>query len=345
MPKRAGAFWPFSSFTDPVQADTSSPLRPDDSLKLLAAATNVDPNPIKGAADISLTEGSALIAETGPNGTPYLEGAHSSGRITLYVVREGDTLSEIADMFGVSSNTVLWANNLASAKDIHPGNSLVILPVSGIQHTVKKGETLVSLAKTYGGDAEDIASYNALNSSASLSVGTKIIIPGGELAITKPATKSGAGSSGVKQGGGLSNILKNPYRGGSGATLLGFFGNPVPSALVTQSIHGWNGVDLAAKTGTPMYAAADGTIIVSRTGGWNGGYGNYVVIDHANGTQTLYAHMSRVVASAGTAVSKGQLIGYVGATGEATGSHLHFEVRGAKNPFASCRVGYTCTPQ
>lgn len=102
-------------------------------------------------------------------------------------------------------------------------------------------------------------------------------------------------------------------------------------------------MDLAAKTGVAIRAAASGTVIVSRASGWNSGYGSYVVIDHGNGTQTLYAHMSRNVTVAGSTVTQGDVIGYVGSTGLSTGPHLHFEVRGAKNPFAACRTMSACS--
>ena len=101
----------------------------------------------------------------------------------------------------------------------------------------------------------------------------------------------------------------------------------------SQGIHGYNGVDIAAPAGTPIVASASGDVIIARSAGWNGGYGNYIVIKHDNGTQTLYAHMSSLAVSGGT-VEKGELIGYVGISGRATGYHLHFEVRGAKNPLA-----------
>jgi murein DD-endopeptidase MepM/ murein hydrolase activator NlpD len=104
-------------------------------------------------------------------------------------------------------------------------------------------------------------------------------------------------------------------------------------ARKSQGIHGYNGVDLAAPTGTQVLAAASGQVLISRFGGWNGGYGNYIVIKHSNGTQTLYAHNSANYVSVGQWVSQGDVIGLVGNTGKSTGSHLHFEVRGAKNPF------------
>ncbi|KKW46945.1 MAG: Peptidase M23 [Parcubacteria group bacterium GW2011_GWB1_57_6] len=114
---------------------------------------------------------------------------------------------------------------------------------------------------------------------------------------------------------------------------------------MTQGLHGWNGIDFGAPRGTPIRAAADGTVIIARAGGWNGGYGNYIVLQHANGTQTLYSHNSSNAVGMGQAVTQGQVIGYVGATGRVTGTHLHFEVRGAANPFRTCRVGSVCSPQ
>jgi murein DD-endopeptidase MepM/ murein hydrolase activator NlpD len=101
----------------------------------------------------------------------------------------------------------------------------------------------------------------------------------------------------------------------------------------TQGLHGYNGIDIGAAAGTSIVAAAPGTVIIARSGGWNGGYGSYVVVQHGNGTQTLYAHASSVLVSQGQQVTQGQAIARVGATGRATGNHLHFEVRGAKNPF------------
>lgn len=334
IPQEVRALWPFSGTPAAAQNTT---VYHDSSLPLARAATNIDPNVNKGSRGIATTEGVAVISEAGPEGTPPDEHPSGSGKISLYTVREGDTLSEIASMFGVTSNTILWANDLKSSKDIHPGDTLLILPVSGLQHKVVKGETLASLAKEHGADAEEIASFNGLDVSVALVVGSTLIIPGGEVHSQEPASP--------KQGGGLGSVKKNPFKGGSGVELTGYFGNPVPGGIITQNVHGWNGIDIGAKSGTPIYAAASGKVIVSRTGGWNGGYGNYIVITHDNGTQTLYSHMSSVTASMGATVSKGQLIGYVGKTGEATGFHLHFEVRGAKNPFAACAVGRACVPK
>lgn len=320
LPISTDAFWPFT-VVRAADAGGEPPLVHDSSLPLLAAATNPDPNPGKGDAGVSMTEGSALIANSGPDGTLVdIEHGTVGGEISTYRVESGDTFSSIARKNGISVNTILWANNLTRTSALKPGQVLVILPVTGIEHTVRKGETVASLSKKYGGTIDDIISYNGLTAGEGLKVGDTIIIPDGEPAAA-PA-KSTSVKSSVKRSVSLPTV--------SG------FSNPLPAGRCTQTRHGNNGVDIAAPNGTPIYAAAAGTAIVALdNGGYNGGYGNYIVINHTNGTQTLYAHMSRTATTVGATVTKGELIGYVGNTGKSTGNHLHFEVHKAANPF--CR--------
>jgi len=339
LPHRAGAFWFFSNVS--ANAGINIPLVHDSRMVLLRAATNTNPNPIGTHSPVIITSGSALIAQSGPEGTVAdINPSAGNGQISLYVVREGDSLSEIAQMFGVSINTILWANNIKNAGLIKPGDTLLILPVSGLRHTVKKGETIASIAKEYHANAGDIALYNGLDDGKKLKYGATIILPGGEMPVrvTRYARSIRIGAR-VARYRRIRKAPLNPYRGGGGPAIPGFFTDPLPGEIVTQGLHGWNAFDIGARSGTPIHAAASGRVIVSRVGGWNGGYGNYVVIDHGNGTQSLYAHMSRDVSSVGEFVARGHIIGYVGETGEATGPHLHFEVRGAENPFARCREG------
>jgi murein DD-endopeptidase MepM/ murein hydrolase activator NlpD len=115
---------------------------------------------------------------------------------------------------------------------------------------------------------------------------------------------------------------------------ISYYISPLSHYIETQGIHGYNAVDLAAPKGTPIVASATGDVVIAREGGWNGGYGSYVVISHGNGSQTLYAHMSKVATYDGAHVEQGEVIGYVGETGLATGPHVHFEIRnGIKNDF------------
>lgn len=242
--------------------------------------------------------------------------------IAVYTVHEGDTLEAVAKMFDVTPNTILWANNLSSRK-LQVGTELTILPVSGIKYTVKKGDTVKSIAKKYKGDVDDILTFNGITVD-SLAIGSTILIPDGEIVVEKTATPKG--KTKIKTAPLLASSLNLPNKDD-------YYIRPVVSAIRTTGLHGHNAVDLANRVGTSIRAAAAGTVIISRIGGWNGGYGNYVVISHPNGTQTLYAHLSSSFVSVGQTVAQGEQIALMGSTGKSTGPHLHFEIRGARNPF------------
>ena len=273
----------------------------------------------------------------GPSGTAA-DIKVTSDQISTYTVHTGDTVSSVAKMFGVTANTILWANDLKPGSSLKKDQVLVILPVSGVSHVVKKGETLKSIAIANKGDLDEIAQFNNLADTAQISVGDTIIIPDGDAtpsigdAVTPPIKSSSKSSSSSKE-----PILSSPLIGDDSTSqyvdTTGYFMRPISGGYRTQGLHGHNAVDLANTIGTPIMAAASGEVIISRSGGWNGGYGSYIVISHNNGTQTLYAHLSKNIAQVGDDVAKGQTIGLMGSTGESTGSHLHFEVRGGKNPF------------
>ncbi len=242
--------------------------------------------------------------------------------ISVYEVKKGDTLSTVAKLFNVSKNTIVWANDLKS-QTLSVGDTLVILPMTGIKHTVKKGDTVNSIAKKYKADVDDIAKFNGIASDASLSVGDVILVPEGEIAVTATVT-SKSGKVTIKE-----KLLDNySYQAPSG-----FLIRPVLSGHKTQGLHGHNGIDIGAPSGTPVIASASGRVILVKVGGYNGGYGNMIILSHDGGVQTLYAHLRAVNVTSGQTVEQGQVIGQVGNTGRSTGPHLHFEVRGAKNPF------------
>ncbi len=288
-------------------------------IQLLESSLSYESTGSKGGGDITIVNNNSLLPDSGPLGTiADIEDQAGSDQISIYVVREGDNLSQIASMFNVSVNTIVWSNDIDRGSKIVPGQTLVILPVSGVKYEVKKGDTVKSIAKKLNSDADEIIKFNDLPASGQLAEGQTIIVPNGEIApalAAKPGLKS------------------SPVRGANGPSYAGYYIRPIVAGRKSQGLHGYNGVDLADSCGMPVMASASGDVIINREGGWNGGYGNYVVISHSNGTQTLYSHLLSSIVSAGWHVVKGQVIGYVGSTGKSTGCHLHFEVRGAKNPF------------
>ncbi len=239
--------------------------------------------------------------------------------LSEYTVVAGDTLYGIAKKYGLSAETIMFANGLEKNPDLlRLGQKLVILPVNGILHTVAQKDTLDKIAKTYKVKPEAIVTYplNQLDAkNPQIAVGQKILVPGGKKEIPQVATVyRGTAPKGAKTGTGK---LIWPT---SGSLTQAF--KPLHRAL-----------DIARGIGTPIKAADNGYVVAS---GWsNVGYGNYIVIDHGNGLQTLYGHLSKRFVSAGDVVTRGAVIGNMGSTGNSTGPHLHFEVikRGARvNP-------------
>jgi LysM repeat protein len=252
-------------------------------------------------------------------GTTVLD---QEGSISEYQVESGDTIEGIAKQFNITSETILWANDLKKNSPIKVGQKLVILPISGVSYVIRRGDTVSEISEKFHVSQKELTEFNDLV-DGKLSVGDKIIIPGGKILASdtpRPLPANPGSNSG------------QPSKNDSGTK--GYFGRPVAGGIKTQGIHGHNGIDIAAAIGTPILAARDGYVSLVRGGdGWNGGYGNYVVITHDGGVQTLYAHMSSVDVLQGQKVNRGEKVGGMGSTGQSTGVHLHFEVRGTKNPF------------
>jgi len=248
--------------------------------------------------------------------------------VVYYTVQKGDTISTIARKFDITINTVLWANNLGSYSLIRPGDTLTILPTSGIMHTVKSGDTISKIANLYGVEEEKIFSSNDLGNT--LKIGDKLMVPGGRkiTTITK-ATPAPSNTTGISI---IRDLVKTPAvvaASAEGGKMLW----PTEGQRITQ-YYSWRhtGLDIANKTGTPLYAAETGTVEFS---GWNSGYGYNIIIDHGAGKKTRYAHASKLYVKAGDVVTRGETIAEMGSTGWSTGPHLHFEViiNGAKqNP-------------
>jgi murein DD-endopeptidase MepM/ murein hydrolase activator NlpD len=338
----AGLFSFFTGIVSPDQASADTQASTYDSsstgsqnMPLLQAASNFNPNS-NNCSDALPVTGSVL--DPGVASANSASCGSFSNQISTYTVVAGDTISSVAKMFNVSVNTILWANDLTSKSVLQPGQNVVILPVDGIPYTIKKGDSLQSIAKRYGGThaddiLTDILNYNDLTLTSVIASGQKIIIPSAEpLSAESIAPSKGSWSpkciSNFERL--LDNISRLPY-------YSGYYIKPILGGYKSQCLHGHNAVDFAAPVGTAIRASAGGTVIIAMiTNGWNGGYGNYVVVKHSNGSQTLYAHMNSAssgVVRVGQHVEQGQTIGYVGMTGMTTGPHVHFEIRGAQNPF------------
>lgn len=238
------------------------------------------------------------------------------GEVQSYVVVAGDTVASIAQHFNLKLETILWANGLTSRSALKIGLTLKILPVDGLLHRVRPGETVGAIALQYSADLAKVLAFNGLTEDGFIVDGQALVIPGGK----QPAPPRQL----VRRGTGVGAPLVD---------VAGYFMRPAVGRL-TQGLHAYNAVDIGANCGSPVYAAAAGTVIFADGSGWNGGYGKYVKINHPNGTMTLYSHMSKIIAGVNQTVGQGELIGLVGTTGRSTGCHVHFEVHGAANPFA-----------
>lgn len=250
--------------------------------------------------------------------------------IIKHIVEKGETLSTIADEYKISVETILLANELDSTK-IQVGQELLILPVNGIIHMVEKGETVDSIAKEYGAKRDEIISYNDLSSEGTVYIGDVLIVPNGKMPKqTVPATTTS--SSNYAQ-----ITLPNSY------FIVPTVGVVTQGAHYSYTSNGkayYTAIDISNAIGTPIVAAAGGTVQIAKNR-WP--YGNYITILHPNGVVTLYAHLSFFAKGIdeGKVVSQGQIIGYMGNTGRTvrsvggTGSHLHFETRGASNPLTA----------
>jgi murein DD-endopeptidase MepM/ murein hydrolase activator NlpD len=236
-------------------------------------------------------------------------------QVLKYEVQSGDTVSTIAQKFGISEDTIRWQNNLTSKGAIKVGQELEILPITGIAHKVQKGDTVYSIAKKYDTVAQGIVDfpYNSFSNDETfdLAIGQTVIVPDG----VKPADIPWSGLARVKQ------ITPN-----AGTVVAsGQFVWPTGGTITQRFAWYHKGMDIANSAAPSVLAADAGTVVVS---GWpdNFGYGNRVVIDHGNGYRTLYGHMQQIYVVAGQTVKRGDAIGKMGSTGRSTGTHLHFEV-------------------
>lgn len=235
--------------------------------------------------------------------------------VTRYAVKPGDNVSVIAARFGVTPDSVIWANQtLENNPDaLTVGQELFVPPVSGVLHQVAKGETITSIAARFKADPAAIfndpfnQTIHDFKSNPPILVPEQfVMVPGGSkpIVVRKVTYSQTTPGNAIK---GSSN-----FQWPTAACISQFYWARHP------------GVDLANSQGTAVVAADGGFVEFV---GWDGsGYGNMILVNHGNGMITRYAHLSAFAVSAGTSVAKGQLIGRIGSTGRSTGPHLHFEL-------------------
>ncbi len=242
-----------------------------------------------------------------------------------YTVQGGDTLSSIGAKFRISVDAIKYVNSLSDSSILQVGDALTIPPVTGLIHKVASGDTLSSIANKYDVPSQAIADFNYILDTSKLAVGTELVIPDGKVpqpvipVIPVPSYVPPFGTAPEAQPS--SNFCVWPS-----------------SVRILTQYFSWyhNGVDIASPAGTampPLYACTSG--VVTRAGWDPFGLGLHVRIDHGNGYETLYGHMSRVDVGYGASVSRGQVIGLMGSTGRSTGPHVHFMViynGSAQNP-------------
>ena len=236
--------------------------------------------------------------------------------IFMYTVESGDTLSTIAERFNLKKETLMAENDLWNANKVKVGTQIKILPVDGLSHLVKKGETIDKIAKKYKVEKDLIVKQNQLG-DGTIEDGMVLIIPGAKR--DEPVYISG-GSSAPSYAPGYSGSK-------SGGRLIW------PVAAGGKLTQGYGrkhtAIDIGNRARCPIYAAAAGKVVKAKYG-WNGGYGNVIIIDHGNGMQTLYGHNEKLYVTEGQYVDQGQTISWMGNSGNVrgpTGIHLHFEVR------------------
>ncbi len=267
-------------------------------------------------------EGNAVVAPLSPViGEDPEQGGGTNAKPFIYTVEDGDTIAGIASKFGISTNTILWANGLDGTDIIKSGDYITILPTTGILHSVQSGDTVLGIAQKYNAKAGEVIAYNNLGDSARLSIGQKLMVPEGYIA-PRAVPRTVSSNAHIARD---PDDEPTPPPNDSSETTGNGLSWPTTTKHISQYFKwGHTGIDIDNRSRPPVFAAQAGTVEFT---GRLGGYGNLIIVNHGAGLTTYYAHLDKFYVSSGQKVGKGAAIGKMGSTGRSTGPHLHFEVR------------------
>ncbi len=289
-------------------------------------SSEVNAGTVTSIGNVLISDDSGYLVKINPQ-------TSTSNRIGLndyavHVVETGESLSIIAEKYGIKVDTVMWENNINNPNAIRSGQSLMIPPVDGLSYKVARGDNLEKIANTYKISSEAIIAQNNLE-SITIHRGQELFLPGAEplrpvIASNPAPTRNTATRTDVRA---VSAVSATP----SSAAPVG--GRPFifpTRGRITQGFHaGHYALDIGDRSRPPVWASGGGTVEKVSTGTWGGGYGNHIILNHGNGLKTLYAHLGSVNVYQGQYVNQGDVIGMMGNTGRvygATGIHLHWEV-------------------
>lgn len=273
------------------------------------------------------------------DGISYLETGFN------YIVKHGDTLSSVANDFSISVDTLKYCNPALETNKLSPDMEIFVPPVDGMVHIIQKDENVDKLAIDYNISKDSVLLYN--DDTVFKKEGDMIFLPNAKpkppvIAKVDPVKYNvNKKKTVVKNNKKVSNTSNNKVSVSTNVVASGeSIGMPTSGTVTQRYRKGHYAIDIAKRGGANVVSAKGGVVKEVSVGGWNYGYGNYIIVDHGGGMTTLYAHLAKVYVSPGQHVGKGTSIGYMGNTGRSSGTHLHFEVivNGRKqNPFAYIR--------
>ncbi len=283
-------------------------------------------------SDVEFNSRGFLLAEEGflmKTSSLTVQGTRSAySQGIIHTVEPNESIASIAKSASLQPDTIRWANGLTAKDTVKPGQQLLILPVDGVVHKVKRGQNLQTIADLYGVSAPTVAGQNKIQGGYLLA-GQELIIPGGKPIVETPKPVVAVKPTKVTPTTPSTATVPPEAKNYTIEPSYGVLQVPC-DCYYTQYYTGVHfGVDMQHRGGSPVFATEAGTVIRADNG-WNGGYGNVIEIDHGNGLVSLYAHNKTLYVKKGDTVTRGQPISFMGNTGRVhgpTGIHLHLEIR------------------